>query len=132
MASKQNQDMFYEQVKKSNPKLGLEQDDNLLLVVIGYPHCPYSIKSKQMIASHKEYNDKHRFIHIEPASPKPLNTAANFRDAFSYDSSFPVIFIRKNDDLNEPFEFLGGSDELKNHMIKNNSFHAVKNPPMFF
>ena len=91
--------VLYNNIKYSNPDLGLCDDSTFSIIAIGYTYCPYSIRTKSYIQCIPRWKNNHKFLHINSSLPYPLDSAENFRRFFRYSGTFPLIFI-KNKILN--------------------------------
>jgi hypothetical protein len=95
--------------KMNSILLGLNLE-GINVVVIGYPSCPYSLKSLDLISQLDRYREHFKFISFGSHNTQTyFQTVTNFKAKFNYHGTFPLLFIRS---LNG-FQYIGGFSEFE-------------------
>ncbi len=95
-----------------------QEDPLLRIVVIGYPSCPYTAKALALIDQYPKLKEHSLFQPIGP-NKDAFASPDQFREAFSYDGTFPVILAKTSNPSNPHethIEFIGGADDLEQRL----------------
>lgn len=77
-----------------------------VMIIVGYPFCPYSAKAKEAAQTMHLPDDA---WHFEPVA---FGEAGQLKQRLHYDGSFPLVFIRTGEQKHD-FRHVGGGNEAE-------------------
>lgn len=87
--------------------------ENTRVVIIGYGTCPYSAKALKLVAENEIYKDNFLFIRFDNQQESQcFKSPSNFKSKFNYDSTFPVVFVKKQNQM----VHIGGAAEFESYL----------------
>jgi glutaredoxin len=101
MSSEEPAGVKFEKVQEHLPEL---KHVKFIVVVVGYPYCPYSAKALQAAEGVEEWSQSKKFVPLE----RPA--AAKLKNHLDYHGSMPLVFVR---DKAGKMRHIGGGDEME-------------------
>ncbi len=85
-------------------------DDKIEVVIIGYPHCPYTRKALSAKNRHPKWKQSGKVLLIE----YEMEAADGFRRKAGYRGKFPIVYVRNLETMQ--FKHIGGGDDLEEYV----------------